>query len=122
MLQSALDELSLVDYDLLIVENVGNLVCPSSFQLGTHRNLLVASIPEGDDKPYKYPGMYSGVDAVIINKIDLLPYVPFRMDYFIKGINLLNPGVELFSVSCRTGEGLGSWFTWVRERIQEMKS
>jgi hydrogenase nickel incorporation protein HypB len=122
MLQSALDELSLVDYDLLIVENVGNLVCPSSFQLGTHRNVLVASIPEGDDKPYKYPGMYSGVDAVIINKIDLLPYVPFRMDYFIKGINLLNPGVELFSISCRTGEGLDTWFTWVRERIQDMKS
>jgi hydrogenase nickel incorporation protein HypB len=122
MLQSALDELSLVDYDLLIVENVGNLVCPSSFQLGTHRNLLVASIPEGDDKPYKYPGMYSGVDAVIINKIDLLPYVPFRMDYFIKGINLLNPGVELFSISCRTGEGLDTWFTWIQERIQEMKS
>jgi hydrogenase nickel incorporation protein HypB len=118
MLQSALNELVLNQYDLLIVENVGNLVCPSSFQLGTHKNVLVASIPEGDDKPYKYPGMYSGADVVIINKIDLLPYVPFRMEYFMEGINLLNPGVKIFTISCRTEEGLASWIEWVQEQIQ----
>ncbi|MCX6067393.1 MAG: hydrogenase nickel incorporation protein HypB, partial [Chloroflexi bacterium] len=81
MLQSALPQLDLNQIDLLIVENVGNLVCPAEFQLGTHKSILVASIPEGDDKPYKYPGMYRGVDAVVINKIDLLPYVPFRMEF-----------------------------------------
>jgi len=119
MLQSALDELPLAQFDLLIVENVGNLVCPSSFYLGTHKNILIASIPEGDDKPYKYPGMYSGVDVVIINKIDLLPYVPFRMDFFKKGIDILNPGVEIFTVSCRTEEGLDPWMAWIRAQIQE---
>ncbi len=92
--------------DLVIVENVGNLVCPADFKLGTHKSVLVASIPEGDDKPYKYPGMYRGVNAVVINKIDLLPYVPFRMDFFKKGIEVLNPGVTQFELSCRTGEGL----------------
>ena len=81
MLRNALDQLGdLSPFDLLIVENVGNLVCPAAFQLGTHKSVLVASIPEGDDKPYKYPGMYRDVDALIINKIDLLPYIPFNMD------------------------------------------
>jgi hydrogenase nickel incorporation protein HypB len=106
MLRSALAQMDLHSLDLLIVENVGNLVCPASFKLGTHKSVLVASIPEGDDKPYKYPGMYRGVDAVVINKIDLLPYVPFRMDYFKKGIEALNPGVVQFPLSCRTGDGL----------------
>ena len=73
MLQEALPSLDLSQLDLLIVENVGNLVCPASFQLGTHKSVLIASVPEGDDKPYKYPGMYRGVDALVINKIDLLP-------------------------------------------------
>jgi len=82
MLGQALPQLDLAKVDLLIVENVGNLVCPASFQLGTHKSVLIASIPEGDDKPYKYPGMYRGVDALVINKIDLLLYVLFCMDYF----------------------------------------
>ena len=86
MLHGALEQLDLTQFDLLIVENVGNLVCPASFKLGTHKSVLVASIPEGDDKPYKYPGMYRGVDVLVINKIDLLPYVPFRMDYFEHGV------------------------------------
>ena len=80
MLRGALNELPLEEIDLLIVENVGNLICPASFKLGTHMNILIASIPEGDDKPYKYPGMYRGVDALIVNKVDLLPYIPFKMD------------------------------------------
>jgi hydrogenase nickel incorporation protein HypB len=113
MLQSALAQLNLQDFDLLIVENVGNLVCPAEFQLGTHKNILVASIPEGDDKPYKYPAMYRGVDAVVINKIDLLPYVPFRLDFFKKGIETLNPGVTQFEISCQTGDGLKYWLDWV---------
>jgi hydrogenase nickel incorporation protein HypB len=102
---------------LLIVENVGNLVCPASFQLGTHKSVLIASIPEGDDKPYKYPGMYRGVDALVINKIDLLPYVPFRMDYFRQGVEILNPTVVTFSVSCRTGEGMDAWLDWLKAQL-----
>jgi len=113
MLGQALPQLDLAKVDLLIVENVGNLVCPASFQLGTHKSVLIASIPEGDDKPYKYPGMYRGVDALVINKIDLLPYVPFRMDYFRQGVEILNPGLTTFPLSCRTGEGLDAWLDWI---------
>jgi hydrogenase nickel incorporation protein HypB len=118
MLQSALPELNLQEIDLLIVENVGNLVCPASFQLGTHKTVLVASVPEGDDKPYKYPTMYRGVDALVVNKVDLLPYVEFDMAYFQRGVEILNPGLQSFMVSCRTGEGLEEWYAWVRGEIQ----
>jgi hydrogenase nickel incorporation protein HypB len=119
MLHGALDELDLDSFDLLIVENVGNLICPMSFQLGTHRNVLIASVPEGDDKPYKYPGIYRGVDALVINKIDLLPYVAFDMDYFREGVEILNPGLVTFPLSCRTGEGVEDWIKWVQTGIQE---
>jgi hydrogenase nickel incorporation protein HypB len=118
MLQEALLRMDLSTIDLLIVENVGNLICPASFMLGTHKNVLVASIPEGDDKPYKYPGMYRGTDAVVINKIDLLPYVSFHMDYFQKGIEVLNPGVVQFQLSCRTGEGLDAWRDWLISQVK----
>lgn len=113
MVNSALRQLDLAGIDLLIVENVGNLVCPASFQLGTHKNVLVASVPEGDDKPYKYPGMYRGVDALVINKIDLLPYLTFDMAYFRRGIAMLNPGLVTFPLSCQTGEGLDAWIAWL---------
>jgi hydrogenase nickel incorporation protein HypB len=119
MLQGALNELELPDIDLLLVENVGNLICPASFKLGTHRTVLIASVPEGDDKPYKYPVAYRGVDALVINKIDLLPYVPFDMDYFQRGVEMLNPGLVTFALSCRTGEGLEGWLSWVREGVEE---
>ncbi|UCH59446.1 MAG: hydrogenase nickel incorporation protein HypB [Anaerolineales bacterium] len=117
MLKSALSELDLQGIDLLIVENVGNLVCPASFQLGTHQSVLIASIPEGDDKPYKYPGMYRGVDALVINKTDLLPYITFDMDYFRRGVEMLNPGLVTFPISCKTGEGLDSWIAWLRIQV-----
>jgi hydrogenase nickel incorporation protein HypB len=74
---------------------------------------LIASIPEGDDKPYKYPSMYKGVDALVINKIDLLPYVPFDMEYFRKGVEILNPGLDSFQLSCTTGEGIQNWIDWI---------
>lgn len=119
MLQAALAQLDLAQCDLLIVENVGNLICPSSFQLGTHRSVLVASTPEGDDKPYKYPGMYQGVDALVINKIDLLPYVTFDMDAFRRGVEILNPGVITFPLSCRTGEGLDAWIAWIVKAVEQ---
>jgi hydrogenase nickel incorporation protein HypB len=118
MLQGALEKLTLPEYDLLIVENVGNLVCPANFKLGTHKTVLVASVPEGDDKPYKYPGTYRGVDVLIVNKIDLLPYVNFRMDYFERGVQVLNPGVTTFHTSCTTGEGLDAWMDWLVENAK----
>ena len=113
MLRGALEQLDLTQFDLLIVENVGNLVCPAGFKLGTHKSVLIASVPEGDDKPYKYPGMYRGVDALVINKVDLLPYINFRMDYFKQGVEVLNPGVTTFETSCRTGDGLDAWVDWL---------
>jgi hydrogenase nickel incorporation protein HypB len=121
MLQGALNQLDLTRYDLLLVENVGNLICPAAFQLGTHQNVLIASIPEGDDKPYKYPTMYRGVDALVINKIDLLPYIDFDMQYFQRGVEVLNPGLVTFPISCTTGEGLDGWLAWLRDRVAEQK-
>lgn len=122
MLRNALMELDLDEFDLLLVENVGNLICPASFKLGTDKNVLIASIPEGDDKPYKYPAMYQDVDALIINKIDLLPYVKFDMEYFQKGVQMLNPDLITFPVSCTTGEGIEEWVDWVTEHIKDKKA
>jgi len=118
MLHGALNQLDLPQFDLLMVENVGNLVCPAEFRLGTHKSVLIASVPEGADKPYKYPGMYRGVDALIINKIDLLPYVNFDMDYFRRGVEALNPGVITFPLSCCTGEGMDAWINWLIENTK----
>lgn len=118
MLQGALDQMDLSDIDLLIVENVGNLVCPINFALGTHVSVLVASVPEGDDKPYKYPGAYRGVHVLVVNKIDLLPYVDFDMDYFRRGAAALNPGLTTFPISCRTGEGLDDWIDWIEAQVE----
>jgi hydrogenase nickel incorporation protein HypB len=117
MFRNALDKLDLEKYRLLIVENVGNLVCPASFQLGTHKNVLVASLPEGDDKPYKYPAMYRGTDVLVINKIDLLPYVTFDFDFFRKGVEVLNPGVQILPLSCKTLEGFDQWVSWLSSHI-----
>jgi hydrogenase nickel incorporation protein HypB len=122
MLADALPSLPLQDLDLVVVENVGNLICPASFLLGTHMNVLIASIPEGDDKPYKYPGMYMGMQTLIINKIDLLPYVPFKMEYFKQGVEALNPGVMTFPVSCKTGEGMDAWADWLVEKVNANKN
>ena len=113
MINNALPNINLEQVDLLLVENVGNLICPASFKLGTHKSVLIASIPEGDDKPYKYPSMYKGVDALVINKIDLLPYVPFEMEYFRNGVEILNPGLVSFQLSCKTGEGIQNWIDWI---------
>jgi len=119
MLGQALGQVDLAAIDLLIVENVGNLVCPASFALGTHKSVLVASVPEGDDKPYKYPGMYRGVDALVVNKIDLLPYIPFKMDYFQRGVEVLNPGLVTFPLSCRTGDGVDAWIEWIVPQVHK---
>ena len=117
MFQSALPQLPLDELDLLIVENVGNLVCPASFQLGVHRSILIASVPEGDDKPYKYPVMYRGVDAVVLNKMDVMAAFDFDVDYFRRGVEVLNPGLAFFPLSCKTGEGLESWLVWLCDEM-----
>jgi hydrogenase nickel incorporation protein HypB len=122
MLKGALAQMDLGAIQLLIVENVGNLICPASFKLGTHKSVLIASVPEGDDKPYKYPGMYRGVDALVINKTDLLPYVEFNMDYFREGVEALNPGLVTFPLSCRTGEGVDAWLDWMTEALEAHKT
>jgi hydrogenase nickel incorporation protein HypB len=116
MLGNALPQMPLAEIDLMIVENVGNLICPASFALGTHFNVVIASVPEGDDKPYKYPNIYRGIDALILNKMDLLPYIDFDVDYFRRGVEILNPDVRFFMMSCKTGEGVSEWADWLRQR------
>ncbi|MFW5714290.1 MAG: hydrogenase nickel incorporation protein HypB [Brevefilum sp.] len=117
MVERALVQLPLEDLDLLIIENVGNLICPAAFDLGTHSKIVISSVPEGDDKPYKYPNIYRGLDVLIVNKIDLLPYIDFDMDYFKKGVEMLNPGLKTFALSCKTGEGLENWLGWLRSKL-----
>ena len=113
MIGRALEELPLGDLDVIFVENVGNLVCPVGFKLGEDLNVMIASVPEGDDKPYKYPGIFVAVDAVIVNKVDLLPYLRFDMAAFRKLILGMNPDVSIFEVSCETGQGIEDWAAWV---------
>jgi len=117
MLRDGLKQLPLAALDLLIVENVGNLVCPAHFKLGTHRTVLIDSVPEGDDKPYKYPGSYRGVDALVLNKLDLLPYVPFRVEHFWRGAQALNPDAARFEISCQTGAGFETWLAWLVAQV-----
>lgn len=118
MVGLALDQIDLEETDLLLIENVGNLICPASFKLGNHANILISSIPEGDDKPYKYPNIYRNLDVLIINKTDLLHYLDFRMDYFREGVEMLNPGLKTFAVSSKTGEGFQDWIEWLIEKVR----
>ncbi len=122
MFSTGIDQLPLEELDMLVVENVGNLICPAAFNLGTHVNVLIASIPEGDDKPYKYPNIYRGLSVLLINKIDLLPYVPFNMDYFRQGVEMLNPGLVTFTISSKTGEGIDAWAEWLVKQTEGRKT
>ena len=118
MVKNGLQHLPLNDLDLVIIENVGNLVCPAAFQLGTHYRIVIASIPEGDDKPYKYPAIYHGIDVLLLNKMDLLPYLDFDIDYFQKGVKILNPNVEILQISCKSGEGIINWIDWLQKQLE----
>jgi len=113
MLSSALSNVPLEDIELLLIENVGNLVCPAEFTLGEHKKVLISSIPEGDDKPFKYPLMFHKADAVLINKIDLLPYLKFDIQAFSQAIRGINEKVEIFPISCDTGQGIQEWVSWL---------
>ena len=121
MIDRALAHLDHKDLDLIIVENVGNLICPAAFKIGTHANVVISSIPEGDDKPYKYTNIYRGIDVLLINKMDLLPYIDFRMDYFQQGVEILNPGLTTFKLSCKTEEGFEPWIEWLTKQVNEFK-
>jgi hydrogenase nickel incorporation protein HypB len=122
MIQNALNNLPLKEIDLLLIENVGNLVCPAEFNLGEHRKVLVASVPEGDDKPYKYPLMFTTVEAVVLNKIDLLPYVKFNTDAFTKAVMGINAKVRIFPVSCTTGNGMPAWAKWLKAQMRPARN
>ena len=117
MTATALGDLPLKDIDLLLIENVGNLVCPAEFRIGEDIRILISSTPEGDDKPFKYPLMFHEADAVLINKIDLLPYLKFDVDAFSKTIKGINRKVKIFPVSCTTGEGIEAWVSWLLGRM-----
>jgi len=118
MIQNALNNLPLKEIGLLLIENVGNLVCPAEFNLGEHCKVLVASVPEGDDKPYKYPLMFTTVDAVILNKTDLLPYVKFNTEAFTRAVKGINAKVKIFPISCTTGEGVSAWVKWLKGQMK----
>jgi hydrogenase nickel incorporation protein HypB len=119
-IRAALPHLPLNDLDLLFVENVGNLICPAGFALGADLAVVVASVPEGHDKPYKYPGMFQKADAVILNKADMIAAFEFDLDYFKRGLEMvIQPGVPLFVLSCRTGEGVDEWAAWLLERASK---
>ena len=113
MVSNALSNVPLPDIELLFIENVGNLICPASFALGEHKKVVISSVPEGDDKPFKYPLMFDIADVVIINKIDLLPYLKFDVAAFSQAIKGINEKVEIFQISCTTGQGIQRWVTWL---------
>lgn len=115
MIRSALTHLPMNELDMLFIENVGNLICPANFALGADLAVVVASVPEGHDKPYKYPGMFASADAVVLNKADLLDILDFDLDHFRHGLEMLQPDIPLFVLSCRTGEGMEAWVTWLSE-------
>jgi hydrogenase nickel incorporation protein HypB len=118
--QSALQQLPLDAIDLLFIENVGNLICPTGFALGEHVNMMIAHVPEGDDKPIKYPGMFAAVDAVVLNKIDLMPYLDFDLEAFSTAVRALNARAPLFQVSCKTEEGIQDWVEWLLARRHQL--
>ena len=118
MVRSALPRLPLADIQVLFIENVGNLVRPAEFDLGAAVAVVVGSVPEGHDKPYKYPGMFAAADAVLLNKADLLAYFDFDLEYFRRGLAMVNPDAPLFAVSCRTGEGMAEWVSWLVNRCK----
>jgi len=121
MIQIALDSLDLSPVDLLIIENVGNLVCPAEFNLGEHDKIMILSVTEGDDKPLKYPLMFQLCSVLLVNKIDLLPYTDCDMGKIHERARQLNGNQKVFEISCRTGEGFAPWLAWVESKVAEHK-
>jgi hydrogenase nickel incorporation protein HypB len=121
MVRAGLARLRLPDLDLLIVENVGNLVCPAEFNVGEHAKAMVYAVTEGEEKPLKYPVMFRAVDVVVVNKIDLLPHLDFDLSLFLANLHDVNPRARVFHASARTGEGVAEWCDWLAEEIPEIR-
>ena len=119
MTRQGLEALDVRGLDLAILENVGNLVCPAEFDTGASANVMILSVPEGHDKPLKYPLMFRVCDAVLINKIDVLPYFDFDMERVEEYIHMRNPDAKIFPVSAKTGEGLAAWTDWLEARVRD---
>ena len=119
MTKQGLEGLGKEDIDFAILENVGNLVCPAEFDTGASKNAMILSVPEGDDKPLKYPLMFSIVDVLLINKIDVIDYFDFDLDACIERVKKLNPNIEIIPISAKTGEGIDKFADWIRNSIKE---
>jgi hydrogenase nickel incorporation protein HypB len=119
MTEQGLKELGASDVDLAILENVGNLVCPAEFDTGAVKNAMILSVPEGHDKPLKYPLIFQVCDVLLINKIDVLPYFDFDMEKVIEYAHMRNPNLEIFSISAKTGEGIEAWVNWLHKQVKE---
>jgi hydrogenase nickel incorporation protein HypB len=122
MIERHLEDWPLDNIGLLFIENVGNLVCPSSYDLGEEAKIVLLSVTEGEDKPLKYPSIFFKSELMILNKIDLLPYVPFNPGVAVENARRIHPGIEIAEVSCTTGEGLDSWMDWIGKRREAAKS
>ena len=120
MIERALKELDLDELDAVIVENIGNLVCPAEFDIGSTRSAMILSVPEGDDKPLKYPLMFSVCDVLVVNKTDYLDLSDFDMEALRDRVAKLNPGIRIFPVSCRTGQGIDDWAQWLAADIEKI--
>lgn len=118
MAREGLETLNYQDLDFIILENIGNLICPASYDLGQTKNVMILSVPEGDDKPLKYPKMFSKVDVLLISKIDTISVFDFDFDAVEKRVRALNPGLQVFPISAKTGEGMDAWVNWLREEIR----
>jgi hydrogenase nickel incorporation protein HypB len=113
MVRLALQQVPLDELDLLVIENVGNLVCPAEFRVGEHHRVMVCSVAEGEDKPLKYPLMFRACELVLVNKIDLLPHLDYDLEKLLRNLDTVNPGIERILVSAKTGEGVGAWRDWL---------
>jgi hydrogenase nickel incorporation protein HypB len=122
MIRDTFKEFDFDALDLLVVENVGNLVCPAEFKVGEDFKAMILSVTEGDDKPAKYPLMFHESEVLLVNKIDLLPYVDCSIEKVREEALKINPGLSIFEISCKTGEGLEAWYDWLRERIRARRS
>jgi hydrogenase nickel incorporation protein HypB len=121
MVAKGVDALDAGNLDLVIIENVGNLVCPAEFDTGAHKNAMILSVPEGDDKPLKYPLMFSVCDLLVVNKTDYLSLSDFDMTVLRQRVLALNPRIRILDVSCKTGEGIGGWIDWLKEEVKAFR-
>jgi len=121
MVTQGIDALAANDLDLIIIENVGNLVCPAEFDTGAHKNVMILSVPEGDDKPLKYPLMFTICDVLLVNKIDYLSLSDFDLAAMRKRVLTLNPDIKIIEVSSKTGAGIGDWIVWLKKEVDAFK-